>query len=275
MIIDSSPNKRAGDSPGPPAETVVVAAPSRSGASRLSRSGTGSMGRARRAPAVSPPTGPGGPRSVRLACASMRGRTCRASRGPGAPDPASQHIGTGIGIAWRRRMTVLYTNIERWFDTHVSCDPWCPMCRRDGRQRCSCPEAKTSRRVRSPGCWMFCRRTTASKSGCTGISPPWRRWLGITRMPALPRFRSMSGRFSHPVMPGEPLTVAIWRQLRLHRLVPDHADRRHGGDRSRQDAGPGLPRVTMRRPFRHLARIGRGARGSRGPVLAPGLGGLA
>ena len=50
------------------------------------------------------------------------------------------------------------------------------------------------------------------------------------------RFRSMSGRFTRPVLPGEPLTISIWRAGRQrHRALPDRPHRRRGGDRP----GPG------------------------------------
>ena len=64
------------------------------------------------------------------------------------------------------------------------------------------------------------------------------------------RFRSMSGRFSRPVLPGEPLTVSIgWpaqrRRRRRDRAVPDDQERRHRGHRPGPHAvPPGAGRVT-------------------------------
>ena len=58
------------------------------------------------------------------------------------------------------------------------------------------------------------------------------------------RFGSMSGRFSRPVLPGEPLTVfglAAGRQR--YRAVPDHEAGRHRGDRPGAAAGARIARV--------------------------------
>ena len=52
------------------------------------------------------------------------------------------------------------------------------------------------------------------------------------------RFRSMSGRFSRPVLPGEPLTVSVWRQDGSDTaLFQTTKAGRHRGDRPGPTAG--------------------------------------